>query len=85
MILAVMTRASLGHTGRPLVVGRAITGAYVLLTLSTILRVFGTTLLPGHYSLSVSVAGLAWVVCFGIFLVVYAPILWGPRVDGKPG
>ena len=34
MILAVMTRASLGHTGRPLVVSRAIAVAYLLLTLS---------------------------------------------------
>src|SRR5690606_8875266 len=39
MILAVMTRASLGHTGRPLIVSRAITVAYVLLTLGVSLRV----------------------------------------------
>lgn len=85
MILAVMTRASLGHTGRPLIVPRSIAIAYVLLTASTVLRVFGTTLFPGHYLLSVSAAGIAWVVCFGIFVVVYAPILWAPRADGKPG
>jgi uncharacterized protein involved in response to NO len=85
MILAVMTRASLGHTGRPLAVSRAIACAYVLLTASTVLRVFGNTLFPGHYLLAVSASGLAWVVCFGIFVVVYAPILIGPRADGKPG
>ena len=85
MILAVMTRASLGHTGRPLAVSRAIACAYVLLTASTVLRVFGITLLPGHYLLAVSASGLAWVLCFGIFVAVYAPILCGPRADGKPG
>ncbi|HEU4780938.1 MAG TPA: NnrS family protein [Steroidobacteraceae bacterium] len=85
MILAVMSRASLGHTGRPITVPRVIAVAYVLLTVSTVLRVFGTTLFPGHYLLSVSVAGLAWVLCFGIFVAVYAPILWSPRADGKPG
>lgn len=85
MILAVMTRVSLGHTGRTLAVARAIAGAYVLLTASTVLRVFGIALFPGHYLLTVSVSGLAWMLCFGIFLVVYAPILWRPRADGKPG
>jgi len=85
MILAVMTRASLGHTGRPLVVSRAIALAYVLLTVATVLRVFGIAAFPGHYLLTVTVSGLAWVSCFGIFVVVYAPILWSPRADGKPG
>jgi uncharacterized protein involved in response to NO len=85
MILAVMTRASLGHTGRPLVVPRAIALAYVLLTAGTVLRVFGVALFPGHYLLTVSASGLAWVLSFGIFVAVYLPILWGPRADGKPG
>ena len=85
MILAVMTRASLGHTGRPLVVPRAIALAYLLLTAGTVLRVFGIALFPAHYLLTVSLSGLAWVLSFGIFVVVYAPILWSPRADGKPG
>jgi uncharacterized protein involved in response to NO len=85
MILAVMSRVSLGHTGRPLVVSRAIAVAYVLLTASTVLRVFGIAVFPGHYLLTVSVSGLAWMLCFAIFVVVYTPILWKPRADGKPG
>jgi len=85
MILAVMTRASLGHTGRPLVVSRAIAIAYLILTVGTAVRVFGVALMPAHYLLTVSVAGLAWEIAFGIFVAVYAPILWAPRADGKPG
>jgi len=85
MILAVMTRSALGHTGRPLVVSRAIAIAYLLLTLAAAARVFGIALFPDHYLLTVSVSGLAWVLAFGIFVVVYAPILWSPRADGKPG
>ena len=54
MILAVMTRASLGHTGRPLVVPRAIALAYLLLTAGTVLRVFGIAVFPDHYLLTVS-------------------------------
>jgi uncharacterized protein involved in response to NO len=51
----------------------------------TVLRVFGIVLVPGHYLLAVTASGLAWVLAFGIFVVVYFPILWGPRADGKPG
>jgi uncharacterized protein involved in response to NO len=85
MILAVMTRASLGHTGRPLVVSRAITVAYVLLTAGAVLRVFGAALLPDRYLLTLSASGLAWTLAFVIFVVVYAPILIFPRPDGKRG
>jgi uncharacterized protein involved in response to NO len=85
MILAVMTRASLGHTGRPLTVPRSITVAYLLLTLSVALRVFGIAVFPDRYLLTVTLSGLAWVLAFGIFVAVYAPIVWSPRADGKPG
>lgn len=85
MILAVMTRASLGHTGRALVVPRSIAIAYLLLTAGTLVRVFGAAVAPSHYLWVVSFAGLAWTLAFLIFVVVYAPILAGPRADRKPG
>lgn len=85
MILAVMTRASLGHTGRPLRVGSSVTIAYILLTLSTGLRVFATALPQYLYVTALSIAGLGWAIAFLLFLIVYAPILIGPRADGKPG
>jgi len=85
MILAVMTRSALGHTGRPLAVSRAITAAYLLLTAGALVRVFGAALFPQHYLLALSLSGLAWVLCFLLFIFVYAPILLGPRADGKPG
>lgn len=85
MILAVMTRASLGHTGRALAVSRAITVAYVLLILAVLVRVFGGAFWPERYLLVMSVAGLGWMASFLVYLVVYMPILVGPRADGKPG
>jgi uncharacterized protein involved in response to NO len=85
MILAVMTRASLGHTGRPLIVSGKITFAYLLLTLAVALRVFAHVLWPQQYPLMVSIAGLAWMSSFLIYLVVYTPVLVGPRADGKAG
>ncbi len=85
MILAVMTRASLGHTGRPLVVGRAIAVAYLLLTLGALLRVFGGAWTPDYYLYTLSAAGLCWSAAFAIFVWVYGPILMSPRVDGRQG
>lgn len=85
MIVAVMTRASLGHTGRPLVVARPTACTYGLLTAAAAVRVFGPTLLPIPYSQIVLLAAGLWTMAFVLFLGVYAPILLSPRVDGKPG
>ncbi len=85
MILAVMTRATLGHTGRPLIVSRAITLAYLLLTIGVILRVFGAALWPERYLLTVTLAGAAWVMSFLLYVIVYTPMLVGPRADGRSG
>lgn len=85
MILAVTTRASLGHTGRPLEVSRSIGIAYLLLLLAALVRVFGPTLLPSAYIATIETAALLWIVAFAIYLVVYAPILTLARVDQKPG
>lgn len=85
MILAVMTRASLGHTGRPLVVARPIAVAYGLLTLGALLRVFGGAWTPEYYLLTLTASGLAWTTAFLIFVWIYGPILMSPRADGRQG
>jgi uncharacterized protein involved in response to NO len=85
MILAVMTRASLGHTGRPLTVHTSIAFAYGLLALAVVVRVFGPAFLPLDYASIVFLAGVLWITAFLPYLFVYLPILLRPRVDGKPG
>lgn len=85
MILAVMTRASLGHTGRPLVVSPGIALAYGLATLAALVRVAAPALWPEGYLLTLIVAGALWTGAFAIFLWVYGPILASPRADGRPG
>lgn len=84
MIMAVMTRAALGHTGRPLVAPPLIVIGYVLITLAAIVRVAGPVL-PGVYLQIITLSGLLWTAAFALFLVVYTPILLRPRLDGKPG
>ena len=85
MIMAVMTRASLGHTGRPLRVSHLIVVAYVTLIASVVLRVFGASVLQLQYAATITTAGTLWILAFLLYSGVYTPILIGPRVDGKPG
>jgi uncharacterized protein involved in response to NO len=85
MIMAMMTRTSLGHTGRPLIVSPFTTLAYLLLTAAAIVRVFGLSGLRLNYPQVIALSALLWTMAFALFLSVYAPILWRPRVDGKVG
>lgn len=80
MILAITTRASLGHTGRVLRAALPTLGAYALLSLAALVRVataFGwIDYLPGlHWSATL------WIAAFLLFLMVYGPILCRPRID----
>ena len=77
MTLAVMTRASLGHAGRPLHATGPITALYLALIVAVLAR-FLAGLLPGaDWPLYLAAAG--WVVAFGGFAVIYWPILARPR------
>jgi uncharacterized protein involved in response to NO len=85
MILSVMTRAALGHTGRPLRAAAPIAAAYALLALAALVRVFAPAVLTVDYRAVVMIAGALWIAAFALFVIVYTPILMRPRVDGKPG
>lgn len=82
MILAVMSRATLGHTGRELRVGAAMQIAFVLVTAGAALRVASPLGLL-DYRLGMELAGGAWIGAFLIFLAVYGPILFSRRDDDK--
>jgi len=79
MILAVMSRASLGHTGRELKAGPATVVAYALVTAGAALRVAASLQLV-DYTIGLEIAGLAWGGALLLFLIAYAPVLWSPRL-----
>jgi uncharacterized protein involved in response to NO len=77
MTLAVMTRASLGHTGRAIATSPATLIIYALVTLGAVLRV-AASLVPEFYLLTLFTGGVLWSAAFGLFALTYAPVLLKP-------
>ena len=80
MTLAVMTRASLGHTGRPRHAGPMTVFIYILVNLGAMLRVFGpSTAFPEHVVLGL--AAVSWSGAYLLFALIYGPFLLSPSLD----
>ena len=86
LILAMMSRVALGHTGRELVASPWISFAYICLCAAYLCRIWLPLLWPGssHY-LSYFLSIVFWLLGYGLFVVFYLPILSRPRIDGRPG
>lgn len=85
LIVGMITRTTLGHTGRKLVAGRAETCMYALIQLGAVTRV-AAGMAPWEWRASLlAVSAACWALSFGLLLIVYAPYLWRARVDGKEG
>lgn len=85
MIIGMITRTARGHSGLPLQVGGAEVAAYVLVHLAAAFRVLLPLAWPGGYAAAVAAASALWSAAFVLYVLVYAPMLARPRVDGKPG
>jgi uncharacterized protein involved in response to NO len=87
MVLAMVTRVTLGHSGRLLVVEKSIWWMFLLFQLTAIFRIIGD--LPGlppiARSHSYLTAAALWLICFVFWAARYLPIYWRPREDGQPG
>ncbi|MEX0645386.1 MAG: NnrS family protein, partial [Parvularculaceae bacterium] len=79
MTLAVMTRASLGHTGREKTADVWTVAIYALVLGGALLRVFGSILFAPHYVIALLVAASLWSAAYALFAIRYGPMLWQPR------
>jgi len=68
--IGMMTRVALGHTGRPLKAGYAMSGAFLLVNVAALLRIITPGFLP--------LAALLWALAFVIYLVRFVPVHLGP-------
>ncbi len=84
MLLAMASRVTLGHSGRPLSADRATWRLFLAFQAVPLLRIAGDLPLPGaaHFYLA---AALVWLVCFIMWGIKYVPAYLRPRVDGQPG
>ncbi|QXI26056.1 NnrS family protein [Pseudomonas vanderleydeniana] len=82
LILAMIARVSLGHTGRALQPPSGMTLAFVLLNLACLSRVVLIIFFPLP---ALWLAGLCWTLAFALYAWRYGPMLLRARVDGHPG
>jgi uncharacterized protein involved in response to NO len=85
MILAMTARVSLGHTGRELEAGNAMSVAFLLLALAALVRGLLPMVLPAFTAQWWRISAVLWIVAFSCFLLRYSAVLLKKRPDGKPG
>lgn len=85
LMVAMMMRSALGHTGRPLAAGPAEISVFVLLQLAAIVRVLASSIASGAYREAMIISGVLWTLAFVAFLSRYWVILTRPRIDGRAG
>lgn len=84
LIIGMITRTALGHTGRPLEAGRGECLMFVLVQTAVVLR-FAAAVLPAWRTPCLVLATICWSTAFLAYLAVYVPYLSAPRVDGREG
>jgi uncharacterized protein involved in response to NO len=85
LIIGMMTRTALGHTGRALRAGRSEVTCYVLVLLAALARVGVPLLAPAFTLPAVFVSATLWSAGFALYAIAYWPVLTRARLDGRPG
>ncbi len=85
MIVSMMARVSLGHTGRVLTSHKIMSLAFLLIIIAGLLRSIGVWLAIEAEVELLSLAAIGWVLAYLIFAVAYWPVLSRARIDGKAG
>jgi uncharacterized protein involved in response to NO len=85
LIYGMITRVSLGHTGREIKADKFIIAGYIFLNLSVLFRVFLPIIAPEKYMSAIYHSGCLWIAAFLILVLRYWKILIGARIDGKEG
>ncbi len=84
--LGMITRVSLGHTGRDVFNPPKYLGpVFALLMLGALLRVLPPLIDMGHFALWIGLSQGLWIAAFTIFVIGYGPMLIKARVDGRYG
>jgi uncharacterized protein involved in response to NO len=85
LILGMITRTALGHTGRALAAGHAETAMYALIQAGVVLRLVASLGTGGVRNVALIGAAACWSAAFALYVIVYGPRLSQPRIDGREG
>ena len=85
LIIGMMARTALGHTGRRLAGGAAETAMFWLIQLGALARVCAALGPNALREACLVAAALAWSLAFTLYVIVYGRYLWRARIDGKEG
>lgn len=85
LILSMMSRVSLGHTGRPIAADKMMIISLLLISIAAAIRVLGVWLLPSLTQHMLMLSVIFWSIAYGLFVVRFLPTLMQPRPDGKTG
>lgn len=85
LILAMIARVTMGHTGRAIYEGPKMGLAFAVIILAAVIRGAGVALFPQHMMAFINVSAGLWVLAFGLFTMKFSMMLVKPRVDGHPG
>lgn len=79
MCIGMMSRVTLGHSGRIIKAAAPVVIAFFLMQAAAVSRVFIPILLPDFYMTGVMLSGAFWALAFILFLAVYAPVYFQPN------
>ena len=85
LILGMMTRTALGHTGRPLRTGRAELAIFCLIQIAALTRLLAALNFDALRPTALWIAALCWSLAFALYVSAYAPKLFAARIDGRAG
>ncbi|CAH8200653.1 NnrS family protein [Vibrio aestuarianus] len=85
VILAMIVRVTMGHTGRAIYQGPSMSVAFLALVTAAFIRSFGVAFFPAQLFMMVNISGALWVLAFSLFVWKFGSMLITPRVDGHPG
>lgn len=85
VILAMIARVTMGHTGRAIYQGPNMSLAFGAMILAAIVRGIGVALFPQYLFAAVNISAALWILAFAMYVGLFGKMLITPRVDGHPG
>lgn len=85
LILSMIARVSLGHTGRPMLALPGFSLAMLCVFSAALIRAIVPAFLPNWILLAYQSSLILCIFAFVWFIAQYTPILWQPRIDHQPG